>query len=156
MPEAGRRRASPAVGRARRLLVAGLGGGHAAAAVAVLGLWLARGTAAGVSAALAAGATIVFYTIGLAVQIVVADATPKRVLGASLASYLLRVSGFGVGLGVALANADAIAWLDAVAVVVATIATVIGWLSAEMWAHARLRIPVYDVCEEVAEDGHSA
>lgn len=123
--------------------------------MAVVAFLLARGPASGVSAAVAAGATLVFYTIGLAVQVAVADAAPKRVLGASMASYLLRVSVFGVLLGLALAHADAVAWVDKVAVVVATIATVIGWLAAEAWVHAHLRIPVYDTEDEVPRHGRS-
>ncbi len=143
------RRLSAATRRAQRLLLGGLIGGHAAAALAVLGFLLARGPASGLSAVIAAGATLVFYTIGLAVQVAVADAAPKRVLGASMASYLVRVSVFGVLLGLVLTHADAVAWVDEVAVVVATIATVIGWLAAEAWVHAHLRIPVYDTDDDV-------
>ncbi|MDN5571001.1 MAG: hypothetical protein L0G22_07075 [Propionibacteriaceae bacterium] len=122
----------------------GLTGGHAVALVVIAAFGLARGPAAALSAAVGAVATLVFYTVGLAVQVAVADASPKTVLGASLASYVLRVSVFGVLLGLSLAHADAVAWIDDVALVVGTIGVVIGWLAAEVWVHSRLRIPSYD------------
>ncbi|WP_342371683.1 hypothetical protein PCC79_09575 [Propioniciclava soli] len=134
---------SPAARRAQRLLVGGLAGGHLVALAVVAGFAVAGGASAAASALLGAGATLVFYTVGLGVQVAVADAPPRTVLWASLASYVLRVSVFGLLLGVALTRVDALAWVDDVALVVGTIGALLGWLVAEVWVYSRLRIPTY-------------
>lgn len=139
-----RRRPSPNAERAQRLLVAGLVGGHAAALTAVGLFWALRGPQAAASAAIAAAVTIAFYTIALGVQVAVADAAPKTVLVAWLASYLFRVSVMGLVLATVLVNAERWSWLDPVALVVTTIAVVLGWIGFELRAYSQLRIPIYD------------
>lgn len=130
--------------RAQRLLMAGVAGGHAALLACVVAFALAGGWPGALSAAIAGVVTIAFFTIGQAVQVVVADAPARRVLIASLASYVLRVTVLGLLLALALDNADRVAWLDPVAVAATTIAVVIGWLAVELWVYSRMRIPVYD------------
>lgn len=130
--------------RAQRLLIAGLVGGHVAAFTAVGLFWAFAGPDAGVTAAIAAAATIAFYAIALASQLIVADAAPKVVLFAWLASYLLRVTVLGLALAFTLTQAERFAWLDPVALVVTTIAVVLGWLGFELHAYSKLRIPVFD------------
>ena len=126
------------------MLVAGLVGGHVAG-LTVVGLFLAlRGTNAGATAAIGAAVTIAFYTIALAVQLAVADASPKVVLFAWFASYVTRVSILGLGLATVLANAERWAWLDPVALFVSTIVTVMGWLGLELWTFSKMRVLVYD------------
>lgn len=88
--------------------------------------------------------TIAFFTIGQAVQIWVADAPPKQVLFASLASYGLRVTLLGMALMVVLDQADRFAWLHSMGLVVTTFVVVFCWLVAEFRAFRRLRIPVFD------------
>lgn len=112
--------------------------------VAVAGFGLTRGLPGGVSAAVAGVLTIAFFTIGQAVQVLVADAPAKKVMIASLASYGGRVTALGLLLMLALSNSERVALLDPVAVVITTIAVVFGWLGAEFWVYSRLRIPVYD------------
>jgi hypothetical protein len=136
--------ASANVQRARRLLAGGAAGGHAALLTCVGIFLVAGGRNAALSAAVAGVVTIAFFTIGQAVQVVVADAPARRVLVASLASYLLRVTALGGLLMLALASADRIAWLEPLPVAVTTIAVVVGWLALELWTYSRLRIPVYD------------
>lgn len=150
MPEATQRRAGPSdnVARAVALLKGGLVGGHVAAIAVVLSFGAARGPQSAASAAVAASVTLLFYTVGLAVQVAVADAPPRRVLFASLASYGLRVTALGLVLAVSLTNAHLVEGMDPVAVVVATVAVVVCWLVGEFWVYARLRIPVYDPPEE--------
>lgn len=130
--------------RVRKLLMSGLLGGHLAGLVCVGGFALGGGVEGAVSAALAAAVTIAFFTIGQAVQIWVADAPPKRVMAASLASYGLRVTLLGLALMVTLDQADRFAWLHPMGVVVTTIAVVFGWLLAEFRAYRHLRIPAFD------------
>lgn len=140
--------ASANVKRARRLLAAGVAGGHAALLLAVVAFAIARGLPAAVSAAVAGVLTIAFFTIGQAVQVLVADAPAKQVMFAALASYAGRVTAMGLLLILALNNAERIGFMDPVAVVVSTIAVVIGWLGAEFWAYSKLRILVYDEPEQ--------
>ncbi len=145
-----RRPMSESSRRAQQLLVAGLVGGHVAG-LTVVGLFLAlRGANAGATAAIGAAVTIAFYTIALAVQLAVADASPKVVLFAWFGSYVTRVSLLGLGLAAVLANAERWAWLDPVALFVSTIATVMGWLGLELWAFSRMRVPVYDNPSEIS------
>ena len=141
---ADRRPPSPHVERALTLLQAGLVGGHVAGLTAVGLFWAIGGTEAGITAAIAAAATIAFYAIALGAQLMVADAPPKVVLFAWLASYLLRVTVLGLALAVTLTQAERFAWLDPIALVVTTIAVVLGWLGFELYAYSKLRIPVFD------------
>lgn len=143
-----RRKPSMRVRMATRLLVAGAIGGHTAAALVIAIVAIARGTNGLVSALLAAVVALAFNIIGHAVQVMVADADPKKVLVASLASYTLRVTVLGVVLMLVLSNAEKFTFLDAPSVVWTTVAVVFGWLGAEFWAYNRLRIPVFDIDEE--------
>lgn len=144
MAEATRRRPSANVRRARTLLLGSALGGHVAALIAVGGFLVARGPVAGAWAALAAVVTLAFNIIGQGVQVAVADAPARTVFVAAMASYVLRVTVLGLLLQVVVINADRFASLDPVALVVTTIAVVIGWLGTEFWVYSRLRIPVYD------------
>lgn len=144
MPRRERGRPSPDTQRATSLLVGGLVGGHGAAALCIVGFAVFSDVWAAVSAALAAAVVLGFYTIALGVQVAVSDASPKTVLVAWLASYVGRVTILGLVLAAVLSQAERWSWLDPVAVVVTTIAVVIGWLATELHAYSRLRIPVYD------------
>ena len=103
-----------------------------------------------VSAALAGILTVAFFTIGQAVQVLVADSDPRTVLFASLVSYIARVGGLGALLALALANADRLTAMNTTAVAVTTIAVVLGWLAAEIWVFSRLRLPVFDETERTS------
>lgn len=138
------RRPSANVQRAKTLLLGAAVGGHAVAITCVGIFLLARGPAAGAWAAAAAVVTLAFNMIGHGVQVIVADAPPKTVLVAALASYLLRVTVLGLLLQVVVMNADRFVAFDPIALVVTTIAVVFGWLGTEFWVYSRLRIPVYD------------
>lgn len=140
--------------RARRLLVAGAVGGHGILLLAVVTFGLTLGGAGAASAAVAGIVTIAFFTIGQAVQVLVADATPRTVLLAALTSYTVRVTVLGLLLMLALDNADRIALMNPMVVVVTTIGVVIGWLGAEFWVYSRMRILIYDEPENGANDGH--
>ena len=132
----------PHAARARRLLLGGLAGGHLAAVLVVLGCGIVGGLVAGASAA--AVTTLAFFTIGQGVQVLVAEAPPKQVLLAALASYGVRVSALGLLLMLALSHPERLGSLQPVPVVLGTIAVVIGWLAGEIRVHSRLRIPVFD------------
>ncbi|MDR1237587.1 MAG: hypothetical protein LBK28_05030 [Propionibacteriaceae bacterium] len=130
--------------RARKLLYAGLAGGHISGilCVGVFGIWL--GAPGGVSAAISAAIALVFFTIGQAVQIIVADAHPRVVLIASVSSYIGRVSVMGLVLLLALNNLGSLSFMRPVAVVVTVFTVVVGWLGTEFWVYSKLRIPSFD------------
>lgn len=142
MPD--RERRSENVVRAQRLLQAGLVGGHVAALTAVGLFWALSGPDAAATSAIAAAATIAFYAIALGAQLMVADAAPNVVLFAWLVSYLARVTVLGLALAFVLTQANRFAWLDPIALVVTTIATVLGWLGFELYCYSKFRIPVFD------------
>lgn len=126
-----------------------------AALIAVVGFWCAGGAPAAASAAVGAAGALVFYIVGLAVQVAVADAPPGRVLAATMISYASRVSILGVGIWWLAAWEPSRVLLQPVPVVVATIAVVFGWLGAELWVFSRLRIPVFDPPETPRDDPSS-
>jgi ATP synthase protein I len=144
VPRADRTPPSDNVLRARRLLAGGALGGHAVAFL-VVGLCFAlRGPAGGISAAIAALGVLAFFGIGQLVQVWVADADPHVVLVAALGSYVFRVGLPAVALMLLTRDPARLAGMDRPAVAIATIAVVLGWLVAEVWTFAHLRIPVFD------------
>ena len=133
--------------RARRHLDGGAVGGHVALTVCVVVFGLTGGVPGAISAALAGILTVAFFTIGQAVQVLVADADPRTVLFASLVSYIARVGGLGALLAIALGNAEKLTSMNTTAVAATTIVVVLGWLGAEIWVFSRLRLPVFDETE---------
>lgn len=135
---------SLAATRARHLLAGGLMGAHVAALTAV-GIFLVRDGLAGVvSSALGAAMVVLFYTIGQAVQVRVADAPATTIFRASLASYIVRVAALGALLAIYLRFAGDTSPLLGLPLAVSAIATVIGWLTGEILVYSRLRIPNFD------------
>ena len=127
-----------------RLLAGGAIGGHVVLLACVLWFAVTGGRPAAVWALLAGLVTIVFFTIGQGIQVLVAEADPKVVLGASLASFTLRAGGLGALLAWSVDNSARIPSLDPVAIAVTAIAVVVGWLAAEIWVFTKLRVPIYD------------
>ncbi|MFZ0529983.1 MAG: hypothetical protein WAL91_05545 [Propionicimonas sp.] len=130
--------------RALRLLAGGAIGGHLALVVSVAVFAATRGPRSAVWALLAGLVTIVFFTIGQGIQVLVADADPKVLMVASLASFALRAGALGLLLVWSQQNAERIPSLDPIALAATAIAVVVGWLTAEIWVFTRLRIPIYD------------
>lgn len=136
--------------RARRLLAGGLLGAHMVALVCV-GVFMVRDGLPGLaSSGLAAAMVVLFYTIGQAVQVRMADAPATAVFRASVGSYIIRVTALAGLLALYLRFADGTSRLLAVPLAVTAIATVIGWLAGEIVVYSRLRIPNFD---EPAEGG---
>ncbi|MBP8918315.1 MAG: hypothetical protein KBG85_01265 [Micropruina sp.] len=144
MPRPDRPTPSDNVLRARRLLAGGALGGHAAALIVIGVLVFVRGPQVLLSAALTALAVLAFFGLGQLVQVWVADADPQFVLLASLGSYAFRVGLPAIALIVVARDPERLAGMDRVAVAVTAIVVVLGWLAAEIWTFARLRIPVFD------------
>lgn len=133
--------------RARQLWLGGLAGGHLLW-LTMLGFAILSAGVPGLVTALISGAVVIgFFAIGGAILAAVADWPPISVLVVALASYVLRVVGAGILLWQALANAERLNLQPGI-VIATTIAVVLGWVSAEVWAFTRLRIPVFDSTEQ--------
>lgn len=130
--------------RAMRLLTGGAVGGHAGALLVTVGFFVGRGISSGMSCLIACAVALLFYIVGQAVQVIVADAPPSTVLAASLASYVIRVSALAGLLALSFTVADKVSGLDSAAVVAGMLTVVGTWLVAEIWTFSRLRIPVFD------------
>lgn len=131
--------------RARELLVAGLVGAHMVG-LACIGLFGAlRGQQAMASAAVGFALVLLFSTIGQLVMVRVAVSRPQTVLFAAMTSYVVRCALLTGALAWVFTQPDLVAMADRSALVIGTIATVVGWLTAEIIRFARMRIPVFDV-----------
>lgn len=134
--------------RALRLLLGGLLAALAAAVATSLGFLIGSGPASGLAGAVASLVVIGFFAAGQGLQAAVADASPRVGLVVALGSYAVRVTLLGVVVLGSLGGPDRLPGADPVAVVVATIAVTIGWVSGEVAAYHRLRIPVFDSLED--------
>jgi hypothetical protein len=132
------------VRRARKLLVGGAVGGLVATALALVGFGLGYGGAGVLSAAVAAAMVLFFYGLGQYVMVLFADAGARLLLSVALLSYTTRVLVLGLVLLIYSRHASAFSALVPTVVFLTTVAVVVGWLVAEVWVFARLRIGVYD------------
>ena len=132
--------------RAWLLLRGGLLGWLAATAPAVGLSWLFAGTNGLVAATGAACLVGLFFALGQSLQLAVADASPRVALFVALTSYALRVVLLGVVLSSALGNPDRTG-LDAGSLLWSTLAATVGWITGEVIAFTRLRIPAFDSTE---------
>lgn len=139
------------VRRARELLVAGLVGSHMVGLVCIGLFGAVRGPQAMGSAAVGFALVLLFSTIGQLVMVRVAVSRPQVVLFAAMASYVVRCTLLTLALGWAFTRPELMVMADRTALVVTTLATVIGWLTAEIVRFARMRIPAFDV--ELPEEG---
>lgn len=133
------------VRRARELLVAGLVGSHAVGLVCIGLFGALRGPQAMGSAAVGFALVVLFSTLGQLVMIRVAVSRPRVVLFAAMASYVVRCALLTLALGWVFTRPELMIMADRLALVVSTVATVIGWLTAEVVRFARMRIPVFEV-----------
>jgi ATP synthase protein I len=129
----------------RGALIAGLVVGVNAAAISavaagVKGLW---------GALLGLLMVIVFSGAGLFVLHLSRRSTPTMQLALAMASYTGRIAIFGGLLAIAL-NSDTLARnVNLTALGVSAIVVVMGWMAGEIWAWSHLRIPIYDLDNEV-------
>ncbi len=129
--------------RAWRLLRGGLIGLVAAAVPAAAICWLVAARAGLLTAMAAAGVVLAFFALGQALQLAVADASPRVALFVALTSYLLRIVLLGFLLSAGLSG-PAPNGLHAGCLLGSTLAATIGWIAGEVIAFTRLRIPVFD------------
>jgi len=139
------RRAAQWTARARALLVAGLLGAHVAGLAAIGVATVAAGRPGLVSAALGFAVVVLFSTIGQLVMVRLAAAHPRVMMLGALASYLMRCSVLVVAVAVFWNTPALVEKLHPLAFAAAAIATVVGWLAAEVVRFSRMRIPAFDV-----------
>jgi ATP synthase protein I len=129
----------------RGALVAAVVVGVNAAAVATVaagleGLW---------GALLGLLIVIIFSGGGLLALHVSRRTSPTMQLAVAMASYTGRIAVFGGLLAVALNSDSLAANVDLTALGLTTLVVVMGWMAGEIWAWSRLRIPIYDLDNEV-------
>jgi ATP synthase protein I len=75
--------------------------------------------------------------------------SPTVQLAVAMASYTGRIAVFGGLLAVALNSDSLAANVNLTALGLTTLVVVMGWMAGEIWAWSRLRIPIYDLDNEV-------
>jgi hypothetical protein len=132
------------VRRARRLLRGGLVGGGVAAVASLLVAALAVGLDGVLSAAVAVAVVLFFHGLGQYVMVRSADVDAWTLMAVSMVSYGFRAGVLGVVLWAFDRYVDQ--WPAMVPGVLfgTTVAVVVGWLAAEIWTFAHLRIGVFD------------
>jgi ATP synthase protein I len=129
----------------RGALVAAVVVGVNAAAVATVaagleGLW---------GALLGLLIVIIFSGGGLLALHLSRRTSPTMQLAIAMASYTGRIAVFGGLLAVALNSDSLAANVNLTALGLTTLVVVMGWMAGEIWAWSRLRIPIYDLDNEV-------
>ena len=112
--------------------------GAATLLVMLLGAVVAGGNAA-LGALLGAALVVVFFAISLLVGHFVGRNNPSGAIGAFIATYVLKVVGFGAALFVA-GRPD---WLDTTWFFIAAVVAVVVWQGAEVFAFSRVRYQIY-------------
>lgn len=130
--------------RARRLLRAGLAGAATAGLLCLLVAGTVHGLDGVLSAAVAVAIVLFFYGVGQYVMVRSADAGARTLLAVSMVSYAFRAGVLGVVLWTFDTYADGWPALIPVVLLATTVTVVVGWLAAEIWAFAHLRIGVFD------------
>ena len=131
--------------RARRLLIAGLIGAHAVGVPIVLGFGVIGGRPELASAGLGFALVVLFSTVGQLIMVRLAESRPQILMLGALASYLGRCALLTATIAWVWTQPGLLATLEPLALVASTIATVMGWLTAEIICFSRMRIPAYDV-----------
>jgi ATP synthase protein I len=112
-----------------------------------LGFMIAGGNAA-LGALLGAALVVVFFAISLLVGHYVGRSNPSGAIGAFIATYVLKVVGFGAVLFLI----GTPAWLDTTWFFVAAVVAVVVWQAAEVFAFSRVRYQIYGDSQENASD----
>ncbi|WP_433007270.1 hypothetical protein [Kribbella sp. CA-294648] len=143
--KAGQATRHPALAMLRGALVAAVVVGVNAAAVATVaagleGLW---------GALLGLLMVIIFSGVGLIALHLSRRTSPTVQLAVAMASYTGRIAIFGGLLAVALNSDSLAANVNLTALGISAMVVVMGWMAGEIWAWSRLRVPIYDLDNEV-------
>jgi ATP synthase protein I len=129
----------------RGALVAAVVVGVNAAAVATV----AAGLKGLLGALLGLLIVIIFSGGGLLALHLSRRTSPTMQLAVGMASYTGRIAVFGGLLAVALNSDSVAANVNLTALGLTALVVVMGWMAGEIWAWSRLRIPIYDLDNEV-------
>lgn len=117
---------------------------------AMLAAFLVAGADGAASAALGAALVMVFFAISLLIGHFVGRRNPSGAIGAFIATYVIKVVGFGAALFIL----GAPAWLDRTWFFVAAVAGVVVWQAAEVYAFSRIRHQIYaDPADDTGTEG---
>ena len=125
------------------LKTSSLGAAAATLLVVVLAFIVAGGVGA-LSAVLGSALVVLFFAISLVVGHFVGRSNPSGAIGAFIATYVLKVVGFGAALFI-IGTPD---WLEPTWFFIAAVASVVVWQIAEVFAFSRVRYQIYDDPED--------
>ena len=143
---------SPNRVRATRLFVGGLVGWHGGLALAAITGVVIGGTIGLLSALIGAALAVAYYAIGQGVQMQYADAPPRTLRAASVASYVVRVSVLGGLLWASIVWPAIMSALDVRGLFAGIVLGVLGWLAGLVVAFRKLRVPTFDEADPVRYD----
>jgi ATP synthase protein I len=122
-------------------------GAAAATLLVVVLAFIVAGDAGALSAVLGSALVVLFFAISLLIGHVVGRRNPSGAIGAFIATYVLKVVGFGAALFI-VGTPD---WLETTWFFIAAVVSVVVWQIAEVFAFSRVRYQIYDD----PEDGES-
>ncbi|MFT4468453.1 hypothetical protein ACMX2H_00960 [Arthrobacter sulfonylureivorans] len=130
-----------------KILRASLTASGTAAALIIVAAAILAGPAGAVSALLGAVLVMLFFAISLLVGHFVGRTNPSGAIGAFIATYIIKVVGFGAALFL-IGTPD---WLERTWFFIAAVAAVVVWQAAEVFAFSRTRHQLY--ADPEPEDG---
>ncbi|HEY0472613.1 MAG TPA: hypothetical protein VGD34_13135 [Kribbella sp.] len=92
---------------------------------------------------------IIFSGAGLLAVHLSRRTTPTMQLAVAMASYTGRIAIFGGLLAIALSSESLDRNVNLTALGISAMVVVMGWMAGEIWAWSHLRVPIYDLDDEV-------
>jgi ATP synthase protein I len=92
---------------------------------------------------------VVFSGAGLLAVHLARRTTPTMQLAVAMASYTGRIAIFGGLLAIALSSESLDRNVNLTALGISAMVVVMGWMAGEIWAWSHLRVPIYDLDNEV-------
>jgi ATP synthase protein I len=92
---------------------------------------------------------IIFSGAGLLALHLSRRTTPTMQLAVAMASYTGRIAIFGGLLAIALSSESLDRNVNLTALGISAMVVVMGWMAGEIWAWSHLRVPIYDLDDEV-------
>jgi hypothetical protein len=136
----------PALAMLRGALVAALVVGVNAIAVSTV----AAGLAGLWGALLGLLMVIIFSGAGLLALHLSRNTSPTMQLAMAMASYTGRIAVFGGLLAVALSSDSLAEHVNLTVLGIVALVVIMGWMAGEIWAWSRLRVPIYNLDDEVS------
>jgi ATP synthase protein I len=116
-------------------------------AIAVSAVW--EGVPGLLGAILGLLVVVVFSGAGLLALHLSRKASPTTQLAVAMASYTGRIAVFGGLLAIALSSDSLARHVNLTVLGLVALVVVMGWMAGEIWAWSRLRVPIYDLDNEV-------